>query len=196
VDYWLRWPIEKFGDLIWGVVYDMDSVPSNGWVQKSAFGAFVQAFADGYICAKRGDTAYRFAVDAEYAQLEDFNDNFALIETQPTEKGYGWNAELRLLQSDKSLHLASSIEPVRLSAQYAAIREYSGAHHAIVNANGEICGTVACNWWSIRALPCNVFLIIRGPYIGIIDASGNWLVKTIAPALADDIADWERTDIE
>ncbi|MCL2670874.1 MAG: substrate-binding domain-containing protein [Clostridiales bacterium] len=189
-DRW-DWPYEKIGDFVRGFTYDMDSVPSDGTVRESAWGAFVQGFADGQLYAMRGGKVYRFTVDAERADLMDFNDNFALISTwNPIESN--WEYEVRFLQSGHSIkpELKPFRYPAMLSEQHVTIFEYSDAYHVIFDTSGAVSGNIRPDCWNIHALPCDLFLVIRGSYIGIIDVSGNWLVRTLRPLLAEDIGRW------
>ena len=81
---------------------------------------------------------------------------------------------------------------ISLRDHYFIVREWRNApdrseEYYIVDASGKTrlsSDDAGINWFSGQ--PGGVILMARGPYVGIADLDGNWLVKTLAAYLADD----------
>ena len=182
--------------------YTVDGVSDGVQVWEDEWGTVAYRFTDGQLVVRRDGKVYRFHVDAEDAELWSINENFALIQKTlspfSTKKPRVWVYELRFLQNGErwTFDESSPYSGAILNERYALVYTYQGkprfggkrgANQAIVDANGVICSIISADWGHLRALPFDLFLIKHGPYIGIIDIHGNWLVKTIAPNIADDI---------
>ncbi|MCL2672344.1 MAG: substrate-binding domain-containing protein [Clostridiales bacterium] len=155
----------------------IDGIPSTGSVIESAWGDFIYGYADGKLHAKRGDTVYHFEI-AYPAKLVDFNDNFVFFFSAPD------RCEVHFLNSSELFSARGSEYSIYLSEEYFIAYDTDTRSYQVIDAYGQ-------NRYggpSIRLFPLSGELILmgRGPYYGIADLDGNWVIKTLLSYLADD----------
>ena len=176
------WETDGF---IQGMICDIDGVASSGAVKESEGGAFIQGYANGYLHVKRGERTYRFAVDGKNVDLWDLNDKFALFYRGGENNTWG-EYEVQILKTGE--RILGNRYYIRLKGEYCIFQKKywdnstDEPNEYALDENGD----KVLHFNMTQLLPGGMILLRRGPYIGIADVDGNWLVKTLWAYLAND----------
>ncbi|MCL2696068.1 MAG: substrate-binding domain-containing protein, partial [Clostridiales bacterium] len=181
----------EVGPFIEGLRYDLGGAISTGEVFGSKWGAFIQGWANDTVYVRRGDKIYQFATDNPCLQVQDFNDNFVYLYNSKTKRG-----EVRLLKTSEVFLWEGDYYRLNLSDYYFTVDvrhfpvdSFEKGYH-IFDQAGKLRYSAGDNYWCwFRPLPGEVVLMQRGPYVGIADMDGNWLIKTLQAYNAYDVYD-------
>ncbi|MCL2696388.1 MAG: hypothetical protein FWE69_08715, partial [Clostridiales bacterium] len=149
------------GDFISNVLYYLEGNRTGGRVFDGQGGYYIQVYADGKLYVKQDDRIYHFPVDSRETYVRNMNDTFVEL-TMPY--------QIRLVRNGKEILTASTIQSMS--------DFYIIADRRIIDKNGVTRYRFQEGEW-MRALPGEVVLLYRGPFVGIADLDGNWLVKTL-----------------
>ena len=160
-----------------GVCYEYDGWKSNGTCYNYAIGTAV--------CGNDGENTYVAAADGAVYTIPNIN----------LKEVYNFNGELLygyddasdtsvIIKYDTCEVIWSGSFSAQLSKYCAIVNLESGGYVVIDNDGNQRYSTAAAEN-AVRCSGVGPYLTVkRGPYIGITDLDGNWLVKTIDPYLA------------
>lgn len=166
---------EGDGSLIEGAAYEVDGITCIANRRDTDWQVIAVGQADGRVAIRTRDASFSFAA-AGYDYYSMNQTQLALINND--------TGGFRVYSLASSRLLAEMIEPVmlELSDEYLIVRQANGFF--LLDAEGRVRLASEKATASPAAVDC--VLLSRGPYVGIADLNGDWLVKTLAWELTRD----------
>ena len=169
------------GSMISGVTYDVRGISCKAeinWQEWSGIKEIV-AFGtrDGKIAVR--SMAGEFVLDSDGLEYRNLNKNMLLLDNAE-----GTILQLRSLRTGEVLREFKKNEYVTLSETYALVVDHVSGYSYIIDQDGNTRYVTSSS--QIQVTAGEYIILRRGPYIGIADLNGEWIIKTLSREMKRD----------